>query len=275
MKKKNSLSSRTRYRSRSKRDRSRSRSPFTMKDYRSGDGMITRIWGPTMWHFLHTMSFNYPVHPSCEDKKNYRDFILNLQNTLPCKYCRQNLTKNLSEMPLRLGVEMESRDSFSRYIYRLHERVNKMLGKESGLSFSDVRDRYEHFRSHCTQGTDGSLKTSLASRDEHSQGTDGSSVVRGSKKTAKKSIMGGDDSKSKSDSKKYTLKRSSLVGASLAHGIPAGASTTSKKHTGCTVPLHGKKAKAIIEIVPLPRESSSSSSSSSIIIDKKCLLKAA
>ena len=269
MKKKNSLSSRS-----SKRDRSRSKSPFTMKDYRSGDGMITRIWGPTMWHFLHTMSFNYPVHPSCEDKKNYRDFILNLQNTLPCKYCRQNLTKNLSEMPLRLGVEMESRDSFSRYIYRLHERVNKMLGKESGLSFSDVRDRYEHFRSHCTQGTDGSLKTSLASRDEHSQGTDGSSVVGGSKKTAKKSIMGGDDSKSKSKSKsnsgkkptskKYTLKRSSL-----------SAAASEKKHSGCTVPLHGKKAKAIIEIVPLPRESSSSSSSSSIIIDKKCLLKAA
>ena len=46
---------------------------------------------------------------------------------------------------------MESRDAFSRYVYRLHETVNKMLGKKSGLSFCDVRERYEHFRARCTQ----------------------------------------------------------------------------------------------------------------------------
>jgi hypothetical protein len=43
----------------------------------------------------------------------------------------------------------KSRDTLSRYVYQLHEIVNKMLGKESGLSFEDVRDRYEHFRSRC------------------------------------------------------------------------------------------------------------------------------
>ena len=45
---------------------------------------------------------------------------------------------------------MENRDKFSRYIYNLHETVNKMLGKQSGLSYCDVRERYEHFRSRCT-----------------------------------------------------------------------------------------------------------------------------
>jgi hypothetical protein len=28
--------------------------------------------------------------------------------------------------------------------------VNKLLGKKSGLSYCDVRERYEHFRSRCT-----------------------------------------------------------------------------------------------------------------------------
>ena len=37
------------------------------------------------------MSFNYPINPTNQDKKNYREFILNLQNILPCKYCRINL----------------------------------------------------------------------------------------------------------------------------------------------------------------------------------------
>ena len=45
---------------------------------------------------------------------------------------------------------MKNRDSFSRYVYNLHEIVNRMLQKKSGLSFCDVRDRYEHFRSRCT-----------------------------------------------------------------------------------------------------------------------------
>jgi hypothetical protein len=46
---------------------------------------------------------------------------------------------------------MKNRDTFSRYIYNLHEIINKMLGKTSGLSYCDIRERYEHFRSRCTQ----------------------------------------------------------------------------------------------------------------------------
>jgi hypothetical protein len=59
---------------------------FTKKDFNSGDGMLTTVWGPSMWHFLHTMSFNYPVEPTPDQKRHYMDFILNLRNILPCKY---------------------------------------------------------------------------------------------------------------------------------------------------------------------------------------------
>jgi hypothetical protein len=45
---------------------------------------------------------------------------------------------------------MKNRETFSKYIYRLHEIVNKLLKKKSGLSYCDVRERYEHFRSRCT-----------------------------------------------------------------------------------------------------------------------------
>ena len=73
---------------------------FKKKDYYSGDGMLTTVWGPSMWHYLHTMSFNYPVEPTAEDKKHYRDFMLNLQYVLPCKYCRDNLVNNLKKHKL-------------------------------------------------------------------------------------------------------------------------------------------------------------------------------
>ena len=134
----------------SKKRRTKKVRAFTKKDFHSGDGMLTTVWGPSMWHFLHTMSFNYPVSPTPDQKQHYMDFILNLRNVLPCKYCRMNLTNNLATRPLKM-CHMESRDTFSRFIYDLHETVNKLLGKNSGLSYCDVRERYEHFRSRCTQ----------------------------------------------------------------------------------------------------------------------------
>jgi hypothetical protein len=123
---------------------------FGNKDFSSGDGMMTKIWGPIVWTALHTISFNYPVNPTSEDKKHYKDFIYSLRYVLPCKYCRINLTKNLKQKPLQM-CHMKNRDTFSRYIYELHELVNKMLDKKSGLSYCDVRERYEHFRARCTQ----------------------------------------------------------------------------------------------------------------------------
>ena len=103
------------------------RRTYKRSDYKAPDGMLTTVWGPAMWHSLHTMSFNYPVKPTHKDKINYRRFILNLQNVLPCRYCRENLKRNFKH-PLKM-CDMKNRDSFSRYIYKLHEVVNKMLGK--------------------------------------------------------------------------------------------------------------------------------------------------
>lgn len=123
---------------------------FTKKEYNSGDGFLTSVWGPAAWHFLHTMSFNYPVNPTHQDKTHYKDFVYNLRHILPCKYCRINLTNNLKKKPL-LMCHMKNRETFSRFIYELHELVNKMLGKKSQLTYCDVRERYEHFRSRCTE----------------------------------------------------------------------------------------------------------------------------
>jgi len=122
---------------------------FSNKDYVSSDGFLTSVWGPMLWSYLHTMSFNYPNEPTAENKKHYRDFVLNLRHVMPCKFCRMNLVKNLKDLPLTME-HMKNRETFSKYVYNLHELVNKMLNKQSGLTYEDVRDRYENFRSRCT-----------------------------------------------------------------------------------------------------------------------------
>lgn len=121
---------------------------FTKRDYNSNDGMMTSIFGPATWHLLHCMSFNYPEYPSKCEKEKYMNFVLSLKDILPCGKCRTNLEKNFEKHPLTMK-NMESREEFSLYIYELHEVVNNMLGKKSGLSYKMVRETYEHFRARC------------------------------------------------------------------------------------------------------------------------------
>ena len=123
---------------------------FSDNDYLSNDGMMTSIWGPPLWHVLHTISFNYPNNPTKEQKKYYYTFYHNLKNILPCKYCRDNLKNNLKTLPLTRKV-FKNRFTLSKWVYDLHEIVNKLLNKTSGLSYNDVRERYEHFRSRCLE----------------------------------------------------------------------------------------------------------------------------
>ena len=92
-----------------------SKNTYNKKDYNSEQGMLTSVWGPSLWHFLHVMSFNYPVKPTKNQKKYYKEFICNLQHILPCKYCRINLSNNFKKFPLKNEI-FENRHSFSRYI---------------------------------------------------------------------------------------------------------------------------------------------------------------
>jgi len=130
---------------------------FDKDDYNSGDGMMTSIWGPPMWHVLHTISFNYPIKPTKEDKTNYYNYFIGLKYILPCRYCRENFVKNLKTIPLRKST-LKSRDTLSRWVYLLHEEVNKLLGKKSNLSYEMIRDRYETFRSRCLNETEIPIK---------------------------------------------------------------------------------------------------------------------
>jgi hypothetical protein len=125
------------------------KSVYSKNDYKSGDGMLTSVWGPSLWHYLHTMSFNYPISPNNAEKKQYKNFIMSLKHVLPCKYCRINMKKNLKAVPLN-NKALKNRTNFSKWMFCFHEHINKMLNKRSGLKYCQIRERYEHFRSRCT-----------------------------------------------------------------------------------------------------------------------------
>ena len=60
---------------------------------------------------------------------NYMNFIHSLKFILPCKYCRINLKRNLKETGFSIKC-MKNRETFSMFIFNLHNHINEMLGKK-------------------------------------------------------------------------------------------------------------------------------------------------
>ena len=136
-------------------NKSKSKFVFSKQDYESGSGFSTYIWGPCLWQFIHIMTFNYPVKPTKEDKKNYLQFLQLLAKTLPCKWCRKNYSKNINEQDTKLDMNtMENRETLSRWACNMHNKVNKILKKNTCKKYDETRDFYEQFRARCTPAKD-------------------------------------------------------------------------------------------------------------------------
>ncbi len=121
---------------------------FSDTHFNSNDGIMTGIWGPSLWHTLHCIGSNFPVNPTPEDKKHYASWLMLCGKVLPCRYCRENFPENLRKAGFGPDA-LRNREAFNKFIYRLHREVNTMLGKKTPLSFRDVQERYEAFRSRC------------------------------------------------------------------------------------------------------------------------------
>jgi hypothetical protein len=149
------------------------RRTFSKSDYGSGNGMMTSVWGPAAWHLLHTISFNYPVHPTHDDKRHYREFILSFGKVLPCGKCRENFKNTLERMPVTNDV-MSSRECFSKFIYRLHNDVNARLKKtRPNPTYCNVRDQYEVFRARCGKTGSSNAKHTTRTSKRVGQGRSG------------------------------------------------------------------------------------------------------
>ena len=71
-----------------------------------------------------------------------------MSRTAFVSYASGGYKKNIKKLRLNLAV-MKNRHSLSLWLFKLHEEINKNLGKKSGLTYAQVRDRYEAFRSRC------------------------------------------------------------------------------------------------------------------------------
>jgi len=87
------------------------------------------VWGPISWHFLHTMSVNFPLMPNPKHQEGCRKFMEGLPYMLPCGDCGRHLQQTFSEDPGHLIDACSSRDKLAAFVVAIHNDVNSKLGK--------------------------------------------------------------------------------------------------------------------------------------------------
>lgn len=130
-------------------------------------GLVTKIWGPHLWKSLHCISFGFPSHPTLEQKNGYKLFFQSLAFVLPCQYCRESYSHFIKSEPTVLTDDVfDNRDSLTRWVYTLHQRVNKKLDVDYDISFEKIVNKYESFRIKCSAQTLDSTQCVLSSKDK-------------------------------------------------------------------------------------------------------------
>ena len=124
--------------------------PNTNANTNANNGLITKIWGPPAWIFLHCVTFGYPIEPTEDHKNNYKHFFETIGDILPCKYCRESYKQFITTGDTKINDEIfKNRDSLTEWFYNIHEKVNNKLGMDYGVTLDDIRQKFESFRAQC------------------------------------------------------------------------------------------------------------------------------
>ena len=112
-------------------------------------------WGPHLWFFLHTISFNYPENPTFKNKVDYNDFYNSLKNVIPCELCRTHYIQYLETSPPNLV----GRNDLVKWTIDLHNKVNVEVGKPV-YSYEKAINLYkDHFKGITTSLSDHNYST--------------------------------------------------------------------------------------------------------------------
>ncbi len=123
---------------------------------KSSSGLNSIVWGKAGWTFLHSVTFGFPVDPTTEDKNNYLIFYEKLGNVMPCRLCRESYLKFITEPDTLLSIEtFKNRESVVRWLYKIHNKVNKKLGVDYKVEFEEFVERFESFRARCVPEANG------------------------------------------------------------------------------------------------------------------------
>jgi hypothetical protein len=101
--------------------------------------MDSTIWGPHYWFVLHTIAFNYPVHPTSITKKIHHRLIYNLHEFMPNKTIATTFEKLLKKYPVT--PYLDTKADFIKWMHFIHNKINERLDKPP-ISLADHYDEF-------------------------------------------------------------------------------------------------------------------------------------
>ncbi len=104
----------------------------------------SKIWGPYYWFVLTTIAISYPIKPNNITKKKYYEFIQNLPLFLPNKNISDKFAEILDKYPVT--PYLDSRETFTRWIHFIHNRINTILGKKQISLGKAMKFYYNHYK---------------------------------------------------------------------------------------------------------------------------------
>jgi hypothetical protein len=104
-----------------------------------------KIWGPHYWFFLHTLAMCYPKYPNAVTKKKYYDFVQNIPMFIPTEEISNYFSKLLDEYPVQ--PYLDNKESFIRWIWFIHNKINKKLEKPEITLDEFYIKYYEEYKS--------------------------------------------------------------------------------------------------------------------------------
>ena len=128
-------------------------------DDSSNNGIMTKVWGPAGWLFLHSITMSYPTNIDKNNSEHIsrmnstKDFFILLGDVLPCKYCRDSYKKFITSYPI--DNFLDSRRNLAKWLYDIHNLVNDKLGVPPCEipSFENFYNKYESYRASCHKTT--------------------------------------------------------------------------------------------------------------------------
>lgn len=125
---------------------------MSLNDFNINNGLMTKIWGPCAWFFVHCVAFGYPINPTNEQKEQYKSFFIYLGFVLPCNLCRNSYQFFIKDGETEITDNIfENRDTVTKWVFKLHNRVNKKLGADYGTTYEEFCNKYESFRAKCLE----------------------------------------------------------------------------------------------------------------------------
>ena len=94
------------------------------------------FWGPSLWKVIHSIASN-SIHK--EQREDFKFFIYELINVLPCPLCCINLSNNLKILPI--DNYLTSVEDLLYWTYKLHDLVNQEINKNP-----DKKPKWEHIK---------------------------------------------------------------------------------------------------------------------------------